>query len=133
MEVKGLITDFYALGPKNYCIVFINDKEKKVQEIKSRGFRFNSQTASKAVNIDSFKTLVKSFLHKEENQEYVPQFNILINKNTKQLYSQLGRKVFKNYGFSKRVVISKNEFEYYNATLPFGFNNYLLNNIIQES
>ena len=70
--------------------------------------------------------MVESHLRKEPQLEIVPQFNISIKKSTKELFSALNYKIFSNSVFSKRILISKNDNEYYLNSVPYGYTKNLL-------
>ena len=83
---------------------------------KVRGFSLKSQTAKSELTNDKFEHFVKSLLTKTPEKCHVPHFNILREKTSRQLYSTINRKLFRNDVFNQRVA-----FKNYAYTLPYGY------------
>ena len=127
-EVNGEILAFHSLGPKNYCLVVREEDGSLTTSTKARGFFLKDKISSAEVNARSLAALVHSFVVEGEARcKVVPQFNIRIEGKTKQLYSELGLKMFRNNVYNKRVAFTGNMHSVF--TLPFGYSDEMLQNI----
>lgn len=124
-EVDGEILEFYSLGPKNYCLLVRDKKGETYQITKARGFFIKDKWSSEEINLAAFQQLLDDLLEKEtETRRLVPQFNIRIEKNTKQLFSQLSLKTFRNNVYNKRNAFCGDMKS--NFTMPYGYTENML-------
>ena len=124
-EVNGEILEYHSLGPKNYCLLVQEKNGHTYQITKARGFFLKDKWSSQEINRNTFCNLLEDLLEKEtETRRLVPQFNIKIEKKTKELFSQLTLKTFRNNVYNKRNAFTGNMKS--NFTMPYGYNEEML-------
>ena len=118
-----------ALGLKSYQVWLSDKKTSDVHHItKVRGFSLKSKVAQEALTSSKFEYFVAQLLEKKSEACHIPHFNILREKASRQLYSTISRKLFRNDVFNQRVA-----FKNHSYTLPYGYTDELYKKYVAGS
>ena len=121
------IKNFYALGPKNYSITYLDKDGQCKTDIKTRGFYWKNNADQDKVDESCYEEFLKALLeNNEEKRRLIPQFNIKIDKKTSKLFSTLNMKSYNNLSYTKRVLYQKGSANYMSYSVPFGFTSSIL-------
>lgn len=119
------ILAFRSLGPKNYSLTYRHCQTGEVQEIvKVRGFSLKSQVTKDLISAQLMKTYIDALLKKEEKGLHIPQWQIRIDPETRELYTSISGKKFNNCDLTKRVICPQpadGSASRIYVTLPYGF------------
>ena len=108
-----------ALGLKSYQVwLSTNPPEPATLRhvTKVRGFSLKSKMAKEVLTSEKFEEFVTQLLDQKSERCHIPHFNILREKSSRQLYSSINTKLFRNDVFNQRVA-----FKNYAYTLPYGY------------
>ena len=131
-EIEDDIHGFFSLGPKNYCLLLKDKNENMTQVVKARGFFLKDKWASNEVNADTFQIFLRNFIvDKKSSRRLVPQFHIRCEKRTKNIFTELGLKIFRNDTFNKRVAFTGASAS--SLTLPYGYDHSMILDVSKNS
>ena len=118
-----------ALGLKSYQVWLRDSENAEVHHVtKVRGFSLKSKVAQEALTSTKFEYFVEQLLEKKSEACHIPHFNILREKASRQLYSTISRKLFRNDVFNQRVAFKKHAY-----TLPYGYTDQLFERYVRNS
>ena len=126
-EVTENIEVFYSLGPKNYCLKTTNEIQ-----IKCRGFFLKSSRGKAAITENVYKEFIEALVNEDKAiREVIPQFKISFDKKAGKLYSHMQLKAFCSHVFNKRILLKPKDDKIITFSLPFGYDEDLLNKVIE--
>ena len=106
----------------------MDENNEQKNTIKTRGFFWKKNAAKDKINEKCYAEFVSALLeNNEEKKKLVPQFNISIEKKTNKLFSNLNLKTFSNNVYNKRVLYEKGKKDYLIYSLPYGYDESVLN------
>ena len=109
---NAVMKKYCALGPKSYAYTYDVGGEEKTA-VKCKGF---SLKKSDALTHKDMETMVQARKEGNFSQRTIPQFNLRIDKKTRQIHNSFFFKTLSSDILKKRVVIPNNS-----ATMPYGY------------
>ena len=113
------IQSFYALGPRNYSISYLNSNNELCSIVKVKGLSLKSLSNKNIIDNNTYKTFIESNFNQNYECLLLNQTKKITEKRTKKAQYKLTSYTFNNVFTIKRYVPSANPLY---KTYPFGFN-----------
>jgi hypothetical protein len=113
------IQSFYALGPRNYSISYLNSDNELCSIVKIKGLSLKSLYNKNIIDNNTYKIFIESNFNQNYKCLFLNQTKKTTEKNTKKVNYKLTPYLFNNVFTIKRYVPSENP---HYKTYPFGFN-----------
>lgn len=121
----AVINKFYALGCKNYCILY-TDAGKLSYVTKIKGLSVNSHNLTDKISPSTYETFIKAHFEDQVLNEYIPQSRCKVEKQTRTFKQIMLTQKFTSELHLKRFIL-KREKNY--RTYAYGFNFVNMNNL----
>lgn len=99
--------------------------------IKCKGVNFRSAHNETRVTRDTLLSFINGMLDDKRQEIFVPQWNMQIDKRTRDIYTQLSGKVCTNMNMTKRVILRGYSPRVYD-TLPYGYTRAMLARLLAD-
>lgn len=118
LDKTAQIKKFYALGPRNYCLVYeCNGKTDYITKIK--GLSVSSANLKSSISPQVYETYLKAFFEDEVVSTYIPQMRKVVNPQTKSFKYVMLSQRFDNELHLKRFILKK---DLSRTTYSYGYN-----------
>ena len=112
------IISYLSMSPRNYLILYLDDKDEIKQLLKVKGLCLTSNNCDKIITPELYDQFVKLNFENDIKNVYVPQMRKLFNKPSKTYTEILSGFNFTSESHVKRFIL-KNSKTY--ETLPYGY------------
>ena len=115
------VQSYFALGSKNYSILYKDDKNELNTILKVKGLSLKSAHVENLLSTSTYDDYIESHFKKELKQITFPQLRKVLNKASNQTETRFQTFQFRNDLFLKRYVSSSALDNANYKTLPFGY------------
>ena len=123
------IMSFYSLSPRNYSIMYKNEKNEMCHMLKVKGLSLGSDNCLQSISHLDYVACVDKNFQETINTVYIPQMRKKFEKTTKTYTDKLSGFTFSSESHVKRYFSQEGNINY--ETYPYGFKYVFLNSATQ--